>query len=100
MLAPRCKIIEDLLELMFRCVFMAPEKMLSTALSMEEVTPSNSVEFMTTFTVDCDHQKFVKYSPRDADDGGSTLDFDCTKPGFILGKTPLTEGKYTWKVRE
>ena len=93
------KIIEDLLELMFYCTFVGPVKRLSTVLSLEEVKLANRVQFMTTFTVDEEHQRFVvKCSPSDADDGGSILDFDCTKPGFILGKTPLTEGRYTWKV--
>lgn len=31
-------------------------------------------------------------------DGCLLASFDCAMPGYFIGQTPLTAGKYTWKV--
>lgn len=93
------KIIEDLLELMFRCTFVMPVKKLSHALSQED-TVASTTESMATFAVDDKHWSHVEYSPRGADDDGMSVHYDCTKPGFVLGTIPLTDGKCTWKVQD
>lgn len=82
---------------MFRCTFVVPVTKLSSALSLEDTAASTSESIMN-FTVDSEHLTSVEYSTGEFDDGGMLIEFDCTKSGFVLGKTPLTEGRYTWKV--
>ena len=77
-------------------MFVVPLKMMSTALSQEDETNSNICAFKTTFTVDSEHQLSTSTN---CDNGMISLDYDCTKPGFILGNSPLTDGKYMWKVQ-
>jgi hypothetical protein len=58
---------------------------------------SNSRQTSTIpFMVDPEHQKFVECTAQE--DGSLMAMFDCAVPGYFIGQTPLTAGKYVWKV--
>lgn len=106
------QIIEDLLELMFRCMFASPVASLQhivykapptlpaePALSTEQLGLGSSDPKETTtipFLVDPEHQKVVDCVTEE--DGCLLASFDCAMPGYFIGQTPLTAGKYIWKV--
>lgn len=95
--------MEDLLELMYHCMFVSPVTSLQSVIS--ELVPSfltestgESQKHVATipFLVDSEHFSSVSWSSEQ--DGGLMASFDCSEPGYFIGLTPMTAGKYTWKV--
>ena len=48
------------------------------------------------FSVDPIHLKAVNCTAES--DGSLLVSFDTSEPGYFIGQTPMTVGKYTWKV--
>lgn len=94
------QIVEDLLELMYRCTFVMPMKSMSTALQVDEELSFNTMESESMFGTDIEHEGCIKYWPGGNTDKGMLVELDSAKPRYILSKIPLVSGKYNWKVQK
>ena len=87
---------------MFHCMFASPLACLQHIVS-ETVPPlpadqdlTGSIAAAIPFQVDPDYQVSVDCVTEE--DGCLVASFDCAVPGYFIGQTPLTSGKYIWKV--
>lgn len=93
------QIVEDLLELLFRCMFVAPVTSLQHVIADSEpsqLDPSPDHTTIIPFTVDPDYQQAVTCIMEE--DGCLLASFDSSVRGHFIGLTPMTVGKYLWKV--
>ena len=86
---------------MFRCMYIAPVASLQHTLSKTVVSPDRDpAEDQTKnlpFLIDPNHVKSLQYTPDEC--GGVTVIYNSSSTGYFIGQTPLTCGKYSWKVR-
>ena len=98
---------------MYRCVFASPVASLQQIVSeLTSPLPSDKTagpsglsdapplvpppSTVLPFLADPAQQRGVAC---EGGEGGSLLvSFDASTPGYFIGQTPLTSGKYTWKV--
>lgn len=101
------QIIEDFLELMYRCMFLAPLSLVQSCLSPASSLPLESLlaipveghphtetsesPLLTTQLSNCTSAR--------ADSGHIFVESEGTAEGFMQFRPRLTNGKYTWKVK-
>ena len=94
------QIIEDFLELMYRCMFLAPLSLVQSYLSPQPslqsespVDPSQSQK-MESYLETAQYSNCT--SVRENSD--NVVESEGSGEGFIQFQPRLTSGKYTWKV--
>ena len=100
------QIIEDFLELMYRCMFLAPLSLVQSCLSPQPPvqlksplsSPDNQSQLEKSESPLLATQ-FSKCTSARADSGDIFVESEGGDEGFMLFRPKLTNGKYTWKVR-
>ena len=89
------QIIEDLLELMYRCMFLVPVSHFQNNLKpSDQSTPTQGQTVVLPFLLDHTHEHGCTITV----EGQCTLVEGSGVNGYTLGQLPLSSGKYTWKV--
>lgn len=92
---------------MFRCVFVTPVAKLQQQQQQQllsETSEGGGLKYphferatssIIPFEIDPSHQRNVLHV---MEGDKCVVKFDCAQPGYFIGQTPLTTGRYRWKV--
>ncbi len=87
---------------MFHCMYVTPVASIQQAitktsvLSLENEAAMKELPGTIPFEIDHNHQVSVQCTTED--NGCVAVSFDHANSGYFIGRTPMTVGKYTWKV--